>query len=971
MKRCDQLTFRPRWRLDVERLEDRNMLGDALSWLLGNFFWPDLLAVETERLNNLVTSSRAVVQSLSLVETWNRTDRDSLPGADDLRWVGRSERAKPPAGGMHRHSAQPEDVGDRWLDSLVVLPTPGRQPAVTDIPSNSSTGIVRTDDTVGRLPDDPERSDHEHEHDASHHAHQEMIPLALTADGSSKLHEHDHDHNAHHHAHSETIPLPSTAGIGSGLQSQRELAEIAFFTAEYGRYEESHPHGHEAELPGSDAPGHHNDEPTAGPGVPGDVGGGLSASVGQWGPTLSWPLVTVHSHMLPTGKVMLWAYSQDPRRIWDPATGQIEAAIPAAPGYNIFCVGHSFLADGRLFVAGGHVENGWGLPNASIYNPVADTWTRVPDMNAGRWYPTSTTLPNGDVLVSSGSMDVNYTNNTLPQVYQVATNTWRNLTTAQLTLPLYPFMFVAPDGRVFNAGPAQMSRYLDTSGTGTWTNVANNTFGYRDYGSAVMYEPGKVLLAGGGGGSDTGPPPSATAEVIDLNAATPAWRRVASMETGRRQHNVTVLPDGTVLATGGSNAPGFNNQAGAVHTAELWDPATETWTTLASSTQYRGYHSTALLLPDGRVLSSGGDNHANAEVFSPPYLFKGARPTVTAAPTGVAYGQSFSVETPDAAGIAKVTIVRLSSVTHAFNENQRFNSLSFTRVAGGLNVTAPANANLAPPGDYMMFLINGDGVPSVAKFVRVGTAGIPTAPSHVTAVAASPTQVDLTWQDNSANETGFQVERRTRKAGAYNVIATVGPNVTIYQDPGRSPDTQYFYRVRAINAAGASAYSNEVSAKPPSVVSARINFSNAGGEAFAGYVKDIGLAYSDRGNGFTYGWNVDNTAGARDRDAANSPDERYDSLNHLQQTSNPNAFWELAVPSGTYSVRLVSGDPSNFDSIYRLLVEGVLAINATPTSATRWFEGAVTVLVTDGRLTISNAPGASNNKINFIDVTAM
>ena len=224
-------------------------------------------------------------------------------------------------------------------------------------------------------------------------------------------------------------------------------------------------------------------------------------------------------------------------------------------------------------------------------------------MNAGRWYPTSTTLANGDVLVTSGSMDTNYTNNTLPQVYQVATNTWRNLSTAQLNLPLYPFMFVAPNGRVFNAGPAQMSRYLDTAGTGAWTNVANNTFGYRDYGSAVMYEPGKVLIVGGGGGIDTGPAPTATAEVIDLNAATPTWRQVSvRCPTGRRQHNATLLPDGTVLVTGGSNAPGFNNQAGAVHTAELWNPATETWTTLASSTQYRGYHSTALLLPDGRVL---------------------------------------------------------------------------------------------------------------------------------------------------------------------------------------------------------------------------------------------------------------------------------------------------------------------------------------------------------------------------------
>ena len=199
--------------------------------------------------------------------------------------------------------------------------------------------------------------------------------------------------------------------------------------------------------------------------------------------------------MLPTNACFMWGYSENPIRIWDPATNTLTNA--ATCGYNIFCVGHSFLADGRLFVPGGHIQNGQGLPNASIYNPVTNTWTRVPDMNAGRWYPTSTTLANGDVLVTSGSIDTNYTNNTLPQVYQVATNSWRNLTTAQLDLPLYPFMFVAPNGRVFNAGPAQMARYLDTAGTGAWTNVANSAFGYRDYGSAVMYEQGKVLIVGG------------------------------------------------------------------------------------------------------------------------------------------------------------------------------------------------------------------------------------------------------------------------------------------------------------------------------------------------------------------------------------------------------------------------------------------------------------------------------------------
>ena len=181
-----------------------------------------------------------------------------------------------------------------------------------------------------------------------------------------------------------------------------------------------------------------------------------------------------------------------------------------------------------------------------------------------------------------------------------------------------------------------------------------------------MYEPGKVLLVGGAD------PPLASAEVIDLNQQSPAWRRVGDMATPRRQLNATVLPDSTVLITGGSSGAGFNNASAPVYPAERWNPASEQFTTLASATRYRGYHSIALLLPDGRVLSSGGDNEPNAEVFSPPYLFQGARPVVTSVPSTISYGQSFFVTTPDAASIAAVTLIRLSSVTHSFNMNQRF-----------------------------------------------------------------------------------------------------------------------------------------------------------------------------------------------------------------------------------------------------------------------------------------------------------
>ncbi len=270
---------------------------------------------------------------------------------------------------------------------------------------------------------------------------------------------------------------------------------------------------------------------------------------GAWSAVQQWPFVSVHAALLQTGKVIFYPYSDDPR-LWDPSNESIVAATKV--GYNIFCTGLTLLADGRLFVGGGHISNNVGLNDASIYDGVTNTWSREPDMNAGRWYPTTTTLADGSVLVVSGDIDTSVHANPLPQVW--TNGVWRDLNTAQLQLPLYPFMLLMPNGNVFNAGPQQNSRVLDTTGTGTWFNGPASTGGNRSYGSAVMYEAGKVLIVGGND------PPRATAEKIDLNLPPPrAWQPAGTMASARRQLNATVLPDGTVLVTGGSNAAGFNN----------------------------------------------------------------------------------------------------------------------------------------------------------------------------------------------------------------------------------------------------------------------------------------------------------------------------------------------------------------------------------------------------------------------------
>jgi Domain of unknown function (DUF1929)/Kelch motif len=275
-------------------------------------------------------------------------------------------------------------------------------------------------------------------------------------------------------------------------------------------------------------------------------------------------------------------------------------------------------------------------------------------------------------------------------------------------------MHLAPNGTVINTGLSTTTRYLDTSGTGSWSVVGNHSVNvYRDYGSSVLYDDGKILVMGGGD------PPTNTAEVIDLNAPSPAWRSVASMAFARRQLNATILPDGNVLVTGGTSGSGFNNTSTPVFAAEMWNPASENWTTMASAQIPRLYHSTALLLPDGRILSMGGNGYPQAEIYEPPYLFKGTRPAISSAPASVNYGQTFFVQTADGASISKVTWIRLSSVTHAFNMDQRFSRLNFSQASGGLNAVAPANPNLSPPGYYLLFVLNGDGVPSVAKIVRI------------------------------------------------------------------------------------------------------------------------------------------------------------------------------------------------------------------------------------------------------------
>lgn len=559
--------------------------------------------------------------------------------------------------------------------------------------------------------------------------------------------------------------------------------------------------------------------------------------LGSWSAPIPWPVVAAHVSVLPDTRVILWVSSDVPGdterhrvHLWTPATGAL--AELTSHTHNVFCSAHSFLADGRLLVAGGHIADNKGLKATHLFNYQTSAWEPAPSMGAGRWYPTGAMLGTGELAVVAGS-DENSSGNPFPEVYDPAKSSWRLLRGAPLDMPYYPWTYLAPDGRMFAAGPSRETRYLNPSAGGEWGPAITSNGPFREWGSSVTYAPGKVMIVGGGAEADL---PTNTAEVIDLDAGDAAvWRPTGSMRHARKHLNTVVLPNGKVLAVGGTSGTGFNNENAAVLAAELWDPATGLWTELAGMTRKRQYHSTAVLLADGRVLSAGGGrcggcaiNNFDAEIFSPPYLFKAdgtpaARPAITAAPAVVDYGQPFSVQMRDTAAVARVTLVRLPATTHSFNQNQWFGELTFTRTAGALSVTAPATARRAPPGHYLLFVLDAAGVPSEAKVVQLrGTAAAPppppppAAPGALRATTPSNTQVRLLWDDHSTSETDFVVERcEGAGCSAFAEVGRTGANVAVYKDTARTGGATYTYRVRAQNEAGPSGHTPPVAVTMP------------------------------------------------------------------------------------------------------------------------------------------------------------
>jgi hypothetical protein len=502
--------------------------------------------------------------------------------------------------------------------------------------------------------------------------------------------------------------------------------------------------------------------------------GGASQDVGEWGPVVDWPVIGVHVALLSNGQVLAYdsvgdhaaesypVHDYTRATVWDPVTG-IQTPVNVDTGFNVFCSGLAHLLDGRLFLAGGNKNQQLnGIVQTHLFESATNAWSLGPNMAAGRWYPTVTPLRNGEMLITSGRVNT-------PEVRMLAGGL-RALSTASLGLPLYPWMDVAPDGRAFYSGPDQTLRALDTSGTGAWQTLGQRDAINRDYGGHALFDVGKMLVAGGG-------PSTKDSRVVDLNGPTPLVSTTAPMAYGRRQHNLTVLADGSVLATGGnSSGAGLVDLNAGVYPAEQWNPATGQWRTLAPMQITRQYHSTALLLADGRVLSSGGGICGtcdqvgylakNAEIFSPPYLFQAdgtlaLRPAIGSAPAAATYGVPIEITTGNPASIGKVALVRLGAVTHSDNMEQRYVPLAFTAGATSITATAPANPNVAPPGPYMLFIVDANGVPSVARMVSVQNDSPPavvlTQPANG-ATFTFPATVNLTATASDADGAVAKVE---------------------------------------------------------------------------------------------------------------------------------------------------------------------------------------------------------------------
>jgi hypothetical protein len=482
-------------------------------------------------------------------------------------------------------------------------------------------------------------------------------------------------------------------------------------------------------------------------------------------------VLAVHAALLPHGQVLFFAGSGSSATrfnsplfgdedegiftsvVWTPPDNKFEhpATLRTVDGrpFDFFCGGDAFLPDGRMLQAGGTLAYNpfKGRKDVSIFDPATGQWSFAAPMQHGRWYPTLITLGDGQVLATTGLNENGNGHNQTLETYAPVANTWqvKGFAPGFPGLPLYAHLFLLDDGRVFFSGgrmddPLDVQpSILDVAANPVTTAPVPDLLApdFRNQSASVLLPPAQdqqVMICGGGpvGKADQTDATDAVS-IVDLSEPDPHYVPAAPMGLPRLHLNAVLLPDRTVYAGGGSLKQ--EDEPLARLEPEIYDPATDTWRVLAPSSVARLYHSTALLLPDGRVVAAGGnpegghsvtweppdpEEEMQLEIFSPPYLFQGPRPQITTAPGGAGYGDVITVGTPQAQTIKWVSLIKNGVTTHSFDSGQRLVDLAITaRNAASLELSIPDNPNLAPPGWYMLFLADTDGVPSVATWIRL------------------------------------------------------------------------------------------------------------------------------------------------------------------------------------------------------------------------------------------------------------
>ena len=571
-------------------------------------------------------------------------------------------------------------------------------------------------------------------------------------------------------------------------------------------------------------------------------GGKVTAqSAGSWDPTINQPLQTsaIHAALISGGKVFWlsgsdnytqWADGPFYHGIWNP-DGSFGSTNTL--GEDLFCCGMNMLANGNVLLAGGTLEydsqtlNGkWhGASYAYEVDWSSGSVGNRTQMAHGRWYPTQITLPDGKVFVVQG-LDEYGVNSRLVEFYDPVTKSWQiKLDPAgtvtycvgageQTYYPeagticygpgaapyvsLYPRMHLMPSGLIASVGAGVDDRVYEPA---TFKWVWRGTTILRHYGTSVLLplqntdtEKGKILVCGGSTPTATDPA-TTTVQIAEPSGTYGLTRRnVQSMKYARKHLNPVILPTGQVVIFGGN----LQGAQSPVYNPEMFDPVSETWTVWPAATVPRMYHGLALLLQDGRVWTAGTTPTANSkeirvEIFNPWYTSE-TRPTISGGLTGGAYGNTITIPTQNAADITKVSLVRVSATTHHYNTDQRLIWLQITgKTSSSVTVNAPINSKLAPPGYYLVHILNSAGVPSLGTFLKIpGSADQPpssdttaptvaiTSPANGATISGPSTGVTVnvagTASDNSGGSGIQKVEVQVGTANAFKLATPRAPS---------------------------------------------------------------------------------------------------------------------------------------------------------------------------------------------------